>query len=240
MKTEPQWFQRVATLFAGLLLGGVIGSALITSAFTGPSLAPPNGYGVFVNGSSNNIAIGTTTIANATKFLVVGSSTSASEYAFQVMPRTGNAIMTLRNDGRVGFGLTNPSVDFHIFKNSPTVSIDSVGATQDVTLYFQQTGTLRGNIRYDNTNGGLGLGDSVLNRFFIKNGGNIGVSTTNPGYKLDVQGGDINVSGVYRSAGSAGISIGCASGYVLASTTVVGGIITGGSCIQIGGGATYQ
>jgi len=65
----------------------------------------------------------------------------------------------------------------------------------------------------------------------------VGIGTTNPGYKLDVSGGDINVSNVYRQAGTAGINITCSGGQILENPVVSGGIVTGGTC-AVGGGGT--
>jgi len=65
----------------------------------------------------------------------------------------------------------------------------------------------------------------------------VGIGTTNPGYKLDVSDGDINVSNVYRQAGTAGINITCSGGQILENPVVSGGIVTGGTC-AVGGGGT--
>ncbi|MDI6733904.1 MAG: hypothetical protein QMD50_00205 [Patescibacteria group bacterium] len=77
---------------------------------------------------------------------------------------------------------------------------------------------------------------SPTNSLVIASSGYVGIGTNLPSYKLDVVG-DANVSGSYRRGGTAGISISCPSGQVLATTTVTGGIITGGSCAALGGGS---
>ena len=55
-------------------------------------------------------------------------------------------------------------------------------------------------------------------------GGSVGIGLTNPSYKLDVSGGDINVSGVFRKGGTSGISDSAAG--IPTSLTVNGGIVT--------------
>ena len=47
---------------------------------------------------------------------------------------------------------------------------------------------------------------SSLDNSTIYDNGNVGIGTANPSYKLDVQGGDINASGVYRKGGAAGLT----------------------------------
>lgn len=78
--------------------------------------------------------------------------------------------------------------------------------------------------------------NTIANTIIFDNATNVGISTAAPGYKLDVQTGDINTSGVYRKGGTAGLTAVCATGQVLATTTVSGGIITGGTCVALGGG----
>lgn len=64
----------------------------------------------------------------------------------------------------------------------------------------------------------------------------VGIGTVNPGHKLDVAGGNINVSGVYAKAGTLGASLICEAGKTPSGVTVSGGIITAvGSCATIGG-----
>jgi hypothetical protein len=59
----------------------------------------------------------------------------------------------------------------------------------------------------------------------------VGVGTASPGQKLDVQGGDVNVSGVYRKGGTAGLTLlDCATNEFIGNATVSGGIITNGAC----------
>jgi hypothetical protein len=67
--------------------------------------------------------------------------------------------------------------------------------------------------------------------------GNVGIGIITPGYKLDVSGGDINVSGVYRKGGTAGVSATCAAGNTPSGITISGGIVTSaGTCTTFGGG----
>ena len=78
---------------------------------------------------------------------------------------------------------------------------------------------------------------SSLDNSTIYDNGNVGIGTANPSYKLDVQGGDINASGVYRKGGAAGLtgtftiqpSIGCSTSpaTVVTYLTFSGGILTG-------------
>jgi hypothetical protein len=62
----------------------------------------------------------------------------------------------------------------------------------------------------------------------------VGTSSTAPTYTLDVTG-DINITGAYRKGGVSGLTVTCASGQTVASTTVSGGIITNGTCVAVGG-----
>ncbi|MBI2604134.1 MAG: hypothetical protein HYW56_01165 [Candidatus Harrisonbacteria bacterium] len=77
-------------------------------------------------------------------------------------------------------------------------------------------------------------GDGDTTPFLINGSGNVGVGTESPGYKLDIQGGDVNVSGVYRKAGLAGIAATCAAGQALTGFAASGGLVVGGICTTPG------
>ena len=56
------------------------------------------GGGAINLSSQGNISIGTSTFLTNTRFSVVASTSDSSAYAFQVFPRTGNPLFTVRND----------------------------------------------------------------------------------------------------------------------------------------------
>ncbi|MBI4094435.1 MAG: hypothetical protein HY436_01365, partial [Candidatus Liptonbacteria bacterium] len=79
---------------------------------------------------------------------------------------------------------------------------------------------------------GTTIGDSQI----TDDGTNVGIGSA-PSYRLDVQGGDINTSGVFRKSGTAGITtLTCPVGQTIGAPTVSGGILTAGSCVSLGGG----
>jgi len=71
---------------------------------------------------------------------------------------------------------------------------------------------------------------AVTPHLYVSTNGIIGLGTAAPGYKLDVSGGDINVSGAFREAGTAGIALTCAAGEIIKGGAVSGGILTAGTC----------
>lgn len=98
-------------LVLGIILGVFLMFSMIflASAFIGPSQSPPSGYGAIVSNSQNSIALGTSTVAAATKVLIVGSSTASSDYGLRITQPSGSNILTVRNDGRVGVGTASPN-----------------------------------------------------------------------------------------------------------------------------------
>jgi hypothetical protein len=90
------------------------------------------------------------------------------------------------------------------------------------------------------SDGNLAIYTNNAERMRIDSSGNVGIGTTAPAYKLDVNG-DINTSGVYRRGGTAGISLSCGASQVIKGAIVSGGIITAGSCAadETGGGGYW-
>lgn len=80
-------------------------------------------------------------------------------------------------------------------------------------------------------------GVNILNAQNVSGTGRVGIGTAIPNYILDVVG-DVNTSTGYRVGGSAGASTTCSGGTFLQNATVVGGIITAGSCTAASNGVT--
>lgn len=89
--------------------------------------------------------------------------------------------------------------------------------------------------------GGLGIGRlAVFGDGYVQEKLGVGVVPDAGTAKLDVRGGDINTTGVYRKDSISGISSSCAAGQVLKGATVSGGIVTGGNCAADNTGAAGE
>ncbi len=97
------WSARVAVIAAGFAL--CLSSPAM--AFNGPASgqAAGTGNGAIGVGSNQDISIGTSTTDNATKFLLVASSTGdTSSFVFKALDSSQNPLLIIRNDGSVGIG----------------------------------------------------------------------------------------------------------------------------------------
>ena len=96
---------------------------------------------------------------------------------------------------------------------------------------FQSTSNSTSAFQIQNTAGtsSLFVADTLNNR--------VGIGTSTPGSTLDVNG-TANATS-YSVGGSAGLSsLTCTGGQVLQNSAITGGILTGGSCVAVGGGAS--
>ncbi|MBU1563952.1 hypothetical protein KKF83_02735, partial [Patescibacteria group bacterium] len=151
-------------------------------AWTAPTQAPP--------GANVSPPLNTSITAQSKQgALVIGANNAVT---------TGLVVQY----GNVGIGTTGPGYNLHIEDTGstarPRMVISGVGG---------EVATLLGDVMSDanNTGGALGLYDNGNLKVYLKgigdsyfNSGNVGIGTTGPGAKLDVQGGDIKVSGTYR------------------------------------------
>jgi hypothetical protein len=143
---------------------------------------------------------------------------------------------TLQPTGDVNIGGNLYTTNGQLRKSTGWVG----GPSTDVGIYSNQATYA---MRYV-TNGGdfywfsdSGTGTTPI--MTLKTLGQLGIGTSSPAYKLDVNG-DVNIGGsnVYRRGGTAGTTIAtCGANQYIGSATVSGGIITGGSCTNdISGG----
>jgi fibronectin-binding autotransporter adhesin len=98
--------------------------------------------------------------------------------------------------GNVGIGTTSPSKKLHIKGGDDDVLFLDNGGQQYTTQYFANNGTTKAFLAWDNTNSVYSIGTAVSAAFYfstnntermrITPGGNVGIGTTSPGYKLDV------------------------------------------------------
>ncbi len=163
------WSAVVAVIAAGFAL--CLSSPAM--AFNGPASgqAAGTGNGAIGVGSNQDISIGTSTTDNATKLLLVASSTGdTSSFVFKTLDSSQNPLLIIRNDGSVGIGtaslgtglldvggLIYSSQGFTGSLNAANVSAGTFGANTGNGNY-----TFPGNITVDGgsmyvTNGDYGL-----------------------------------------------------------------------------------
>jgi hypothetical protein len=204
----------------------VAGNVTIGSGFNSATTVPTNG--LIVEG---NVAIGTTSAGGAKLFLFGGndagtangihlSSTDgpATEFGFFSSNASadylrfgywdGSALKNLFFDvgstGAVGIGTNAPAVKLHVLGTATTQARIETSGNASAAIDFKNpsrrwvigTGLLAGGgdfSIYDN--------NAALTRMYFDTSGNVAIGSTSPGYRLDVQGGQINASGGLCIAG---------------------------------------
>ncbi len=114
--------------------------------------------------------------------LLIGSSSSPAPAA--------NGI-TIREDGKIGIGTNNPEKNLH-------VAGGGIGLDNRQSIYWKTSYGIMSNVLWMDENnktrirgvgGGFQIDDGGGNpQVFVSNAGNVGIGTTNPSYKLDVNG----------------------------------------------------
>lgn len=142
------------------------------------------------NATSTNTSLNTCYVGGLVTCLIDDSGTNTSTIT--------------QDSGNIGIGTTGPNKPLTVVGNgvASTVSVLGTGASGNgVGILFNNTygGPNKfWSIGVDNAYGkGLNFGEPGVadGQIFIKPGGDVGISTTAPGYRLDVQGGQINASG---------------------------------------------
>jgi hypothetical protein len=122
--------------------------------------------------------------ANITDDLLIGGTATAS--AKIRLGGTANADSFFNTGGNIGFGTTNPTEKFHVQDSTAFLKFSNNGGLQIETTGNQawtNFGTTSSSIPilswYDSSNAELGR---------ITGSGNVGIGSTTPGFKLDVNG----------------------------------------------------
>lgn len=159
--------------------------------------------------------------------------------------------------GEVGISTNNPQFNLDVYGDAGTADTAvrvangaAGGGEHRMTTFSGSIGNaVAGDSMLSNTVGHMLISPNVAGKdiklvggvwtdavsMTIKDGGNVGISSSTPTDKLGV-GGDINVSGVYKQGTTAGTTVSCSAGQAVGGAVIKGGITTAGSCISTGGG----
>jgi len=139
--------------------------------------------------------------ANNAFWLAKGSSAEANRIGYGInadpvtgvvgslgMRTNGVARLTIDNAGRVGLGTESPGSIFHLANGAPYITYEETDTTQKIFTGVDGSG-------YWIRQGSTANADLLT----VRPTGNIGIGTSTPGYKLDVQGGNVNSAGAYTN-----------------------------------------
>jgi len=179
--------------FNGQIQLGTVG----TASAIGETLGQVNFYGM--NG-------GATSVARSTISTVLDGAVNSTKFTFDTMNAgTLGTAMTILGSGNVGIGTTSPAYKLSIEtanvgdSNGLAIGNTSSSSTgKKLTLGYFQTSDYA---KIQAIDSGVAYKNIAIN----PDGGNVGIGTTSPGYKLDVNGSDIRVSstsGYYGRFGS--------------------------------------
>lgn len=181
------------------------------------------GATVYLANNNDNVGIGTASVDANYKITTSGGgikAESTNQPAGYFNSTSGYGLIV--NTGNVGIGTAVPQNKLDVYG---PVTIVGSPVTVGKGIAISDEGTYKRIQTYENE-------PLVINSL----SNNVGIGLTSPTYKLDVANGDINIASgnVYRRGGTAGTTVTCSSGQVLATTTVAGGIVTGGACVPVG------
>lgn len=139
------------------------------------------------------------------------------------------------NGSFVGIGTASPTRKLEVSGAATGIKVTDIDPAGNA--FIELSTNDGGSSYFQNVAGRTRIHVGGAERMSFLNTGNVGIGDPTPTYKLDVGGGDINTTGVYRVGGIAGIGASCPAGQTASGITMAGGIVTSaGVCAPIGGG----
>jgi hypothetical protein len=157
---------------------------------------------------------------------VQGTDTSASYYGLFYHPPSGGDVLGLSMlpSGKVGIGTTGPSTLLHLYGSAPTLRIQDSGSSAYMDLTGTNPGTIQviqGDLSLYIVNSGYALKffTASVERMRIDSSGNVGIGTTTPASKLNIDTAPVATANYATLSIGSGAWDGTTTGYFVGSSS---------------------
>ena len=144
----------------------------------------------------------------ANAHVIIDSDGNDSNRYFSV--RHGNTtagsateLLRVQEDGKVGVGTSSPSTLMHLSASDPVLKItDTTGSDNRASIWLQESDSYGARLAYESTgndffNINIIDGGTETTRMVVTRYGNVGIGTIDPGERLHVSGGNVNLDAGY-------------------------------------------